>query len=75
MIFWYMVVQDQGRPEYLKRNMSMWYFTGTRPSLTNKTVDLLQLEKVEIDQLENKTFILDDAAAFKQLETKVEEEI
>ena len=38
-------------------------------------VDLLQLEKVEIDQLENKTFILDDAAAFKQLKTKVEEEI
>ena len=36
-------------------------------------VPLLQLEKIEIESLANKTVILDDAGAFKQLRTKVED--
>ena len=34
---------------------------------------MLQLEKIEIESLANKTVILDDAGAFKQLRTKVED--
>ena len=36
-------------------------------------VPLLQLEKVSIEQLANKTVILDDAGAYKSLKTKVED--
>ena len=36
-------------------------------------VPLLQLENIEIEKLANKTIILDDAGAFKQLRTKVED--
>ena len=35
-------------------------------------VDLLQLEKFDIESLANKTIILDDAGAYKQLHTRVE---
>ena len=34
---------------------------------------LLQLEKIEIESLANRTIILDDAGAYKQLKTKVED--
>ena len=34
---------------------------------------LLQLENIEVDKLANKTVILDDAGAFKQLRTTVED--
>ena len=34
---------------------------------------MLQLEKIGIESLANKTNILDDAGAFKQLRTKVED--
>ena len=34
---------------------------------------MLQLEKIEIELLANKTVILDDAGAFKQLRAKVED--
>ena len=34
---------------------------------------MLQLEKIEIESLANKTVILDDAGAFKNLRTKVED--
>ena len=36
-------------------------------------VPLLQLEKIEIESLTNKTVILDDAGAYKKLKTKVED--
>ena len=36
-------------------------------------IPLLQLEKIGIESLANKTIILDDAGAFKQLRTKVED--
>ena len=36
-------------------------------------IPLLQLENIEIEKLANRTIILDDAGAFKQLRTKVED--
>ena len=36
-------------------------------------IPLFQLEKIEIESLANKTVILDDAGAYKQLKTKVED--
>ena len=36
-------------------------------------IPLLQLEKIEIESLANKTVILDDAGAYKNLKTKVED--
>ena len=39
----------------------------------DKYIPLLQLENIEIEKLANRTIILDDAGAFKQLRTKVED--
>ena len=36
-------------------------------------IPLLQLENIEIEEIANRTIILDDAGAFKQLRTKVED--
>ena len=40
---------------------------------SQKFVPLLQLKKVSIEQLANKTVVLDDAGAYKSLKTKVED--
>ena len=47
---------------------------STQSSLANTIyLLLLNLEKVSIEQLENKTIILNDAGEYKQLKTKTED--
>ena len=59
---------------YLDQTKSKFIVFGRdEPELSDNYVPLLQLENIETVKLANKTVILDDAGAFKQLRTKVED--
>ena len=64
------------RPHDKSRDSSRTYVVFGRDERefpSQNFVPLLQLEKVSIEQLANKTVILDDAVAYKSLKTKVED--
>ena len=48
-------------------------FSRDETEFKDNYIPLLQLENIEIEKLANRTIILDDAGAFKQLRTKVED--
>ena len=60
---------------YLNQTKSECVVFGRDPTAFHEQnfVDLLQLENINIKDLENKTVILDDAGAFKQLKTKMKD--
>ena len=64
------------RPHDKSRDSSRTYVVfgrGEREFPSQNFVPLLQLEKVSIEQLANKTVILDDAGAYKNLRLEVED--
>ena len=59
---------------YLDQTKSDYLVFGRDPSeFTKNYVDLLHLEKFQIESLANRSIILDDAGAYKNLKTKVED--
>ena len=59
---------------YLDQTKSIFIVFGEDENICpDRYVPLLQLEKFDIESLASKTIILDDAGAYKNLETKVED--
>ena len=68
---------ESGKTSFWKHNFNQTnseYLVFDRDRKTeNKAVDLLQIEKFDIESLAFKTIKLDDVGAYKQLKTKVKE--
>ena len=67
-----------GKTSFLKYYLdqtktSFIVFGRDETEFNDNYIPLLQLEKIEIESLANRTIILDDAGAYKQLKTKVED--
>ena len=59
---------------YLNQTKSDYIVFGRDVNeLKNNYVEVMQLKKFEIESLANKTIILDEAGAYKNLKTKVED--
>ena len=67
-----------GKSSFLKSYLdptksNIIHFGGDETEFRDNFVPLLQLEKIEIESLANATINLDDAGAYKNLKTKVED--
>ena len=67
-----------GKTSFLKyyldqTNSNFILFGRDETEFPDNLVPELQTEKIEIESLSNKTIILDDAGAYKKLQTKVDE--